>query len=456
MSQITPQRRKMTRKVAVASFIGTTIEGYDFVLYGLAAATVFGPLFFSAAPPLMGTLAAFATYAVGFLARPVGGLLGGHYGDRIGRKSVLVASLLLTGIATTAIGLLPTYATAGWVAPALLLLLRLLQGIGYGAEWAGAALMTVEHSEPKRRGLTSSITQIGPSSGMLLATGVLLLLENTLDEQQYMDWGWRVPFVASLVLVAVGLAIRLAVEDSAEFLRVKETKQIVARPVLESLRTHPRQIALTTALRVAQNALYYVYTVFILTYLAQVPGTERNEGLTAVLIASALGIGTVPLWGWVSDTIGRRRTYLFGAIFSIAALLPFFWLLDTGSFPLIVVGVVLGMNFGHDAMYGPQAAFFSELFSTRIRFSGVSIGYQLGSVLGGGFAPLIATALLAVGGGDPVWVVVYFIALTLVTVVATWLAPETRHRDLAAEDLGLPNTPENADSAPARKSALVR
>jgi metabolite-proton symporter len=435
----------MTTKVAVASFIGTTIEGYDFVLYGLAAATVFGPLFFAPAEPLVGTIAAFATYAVGFVARPVGGILGGHFGDRIGRKTVLVASLLLTGLATTAIGLLPVYAQIGWVAPVLLLLLRVLQGIGYGAEWAGAALMTVEHAKPKRRGLTSSATQLGPTSGMLLATGVLLVLENSMTNEQFLAWGWRIPFVASLLLVAVGLVIRLSVEDSAEFKRVQQVEKVADRPVLESIKTHPRQVVLTTGLRIAQNAFYYVYTVFILTYLTQVSGTDRNTGLAAVLIASALGLVTVPLWGWLSDVIGRRRVYLFGAVSSAVAVIPFFWLLDSGVFFLIVLGVVFGLNVGHDAMYGPQAAFFSELFSTRVRFSGVSLGYQLGSVLGGGLAPLVATALLAAGGGNPVWVIVYFLGVSAITIIATLKAPETKDRPLSGN--------EQADAKPELVSA---
>lgn len=443
ISTPTPPTRRMRSRVAVASFIGTTIEGYDFVLYGLAAATVFGPLFFAPADPLVGTMAAFATYAVGFIARPIGGLLGGHYGDRIGRKTVLVASLLLTGIATTAIGLLPTHDTAGWIAPALLLILRVAQGIGYGAEWAGAALMTVEHAAPGRRGLTSSATQIGPSAGMLLATAVLLGLESALPDAAYLAWGWRLPFLASILLVAVGLVVRLKIEDSASFKQVVQKQQVSRRPVLESLRTHPRQVALTTGLRIAQNAFYYVYTVFILTYLAQ-GGISRETGLQAILIASALGLVTVPFWGWVSDRIGRRRTYLFGGIFSILVALIAFPLLDTGSFVLIVLTVVLGMNIGHDAMYGPQAAFFSELFDTRVRFSGVSIGYQIGSVLGGGLAPLVATALLAAGGGSPIWVIAYFVAVGALTVVTTLLSPETSARDLdARQDACTVSEPEH-------------
>lgn len=438
---------RMRARVAVASLVGTTIEGYDFVLYGLAAATVFGPLFFAPADPLVGTMAAFATYAVGFIARPIGGILGGHFGDRIGRKTVLVASLLLTGLATTAIGLLPTHDTAGWIAPALLLVLRVLQGVGYGAEWAGAALMTVEHSAPARRGLTSSATQIGPSAGMLLATGVLLVLESSLPEAAYLAWGWRIPFLASILLVAVGLVIRLKVQDSESFQRIARTRQVARRPVLESLRTHPRQVALTTGLRLAQNAFYYVYTVFILTYLAQ-GGTSRETGLQAILIASALGLVSVPLWGWVSDRIGRRRTYLFGGVFSILVALVAFPLLDTGNTVLIVLTVVLGMNIGHDAMYGPQAAFFSELFDTRVRFSGVSLGYQVGSVLGGGLAPLVATALLAAGGGNPIWVIAYFIGVGAITLVTTLFAPETGARDLdARHDAEAPLQPE---PAPAR------
>ena len=427
----TPAPRSSSRRVAVASFVGTTIEWYDFYLYGTAAALVFGPLFFPSDTPLTGVLAAFSAYAVGFAARPLGGILAGHLGDRLGRKVVLVASLLLMGLSTTAIGLLPSYASAGIVAPVLLVLLRLLQGLSTGAEWGGAVLMSVEHARPHRRGLFGSFTQAGSAAGMLLATGAFATTTALTTDEQFLAWGWRLPFLASLVLVAVGLVVRLGITESPVFREAQAEGRLSRWPVLEVVRDQPRVLALTVALRVGQIGSFVTTTVFALAYLTTEVGVDASVGLTGVLVASALGLGTAPLWGWLSDRVGRRVLYRTGALFGAAFIVPFFLLLDTGSPWLVVLAFVLAINVGHDLQYAPQAAWFAELFGTGVRTSGASIGYAVGAVLGGGFTPLIATWLLARGDGEPWLVAAYLMFLSAVTVVAAWLAPETRTWDLS-------------------------
>ncbi|MGH3423111.1 MAG: MFS transporter [Nocardioidaceae bacterium] len=440
--------RNSPARVAFASLVGTTIEWYDFFLYGTAAAIVFGELFFPNASPAVGVIAAFATYAVGFLARPLGGIVGGHIGDRVGRKSVLVGSLLTMGVATTAIGVLPTHGQVGILAPVLLLVMRLLQGLGVGAEWGGAALMSVEHAPLRRRGFYGSFTQMGVSSGMLLATGAFTLSRSLTDSSAFMSWGWRLPFLASGILVVIGLVIRLKLEEPARFARLREANKTAPMPVAEVLRTEGRAVILTTGMRISQNAVYYIFTVFALVYIADSVGGDSSVGLTAVMIASALGLVSVPLWAALSDKIGRRPVFLFGAVMSGVFILPFFLLTDTGSPVLIVLAIVLGMNFFHDAMYGPQAAFFAEMFTTPVRFSGASLGYQIGSVLGGGFSPLIATSLLALGGGEPWLVVGYFLCLSVITVVCAYVAPETYRAVIHEKDADLGRSEEHASARP--------
>ena len=421
---------KTARKSAIGSLIGTSIEWYDYFLYGTAAAVVFGPLFFPGADPLVGLMASFGALAVGFLARPVGGIVAGHVGDRIGRKAMLVASLLIMGASTTLIGILPTYAQLGFWAPALLLLLRLIQGFGAGAEWGGAALMSVEHATAKKRGFYGSFTQIGVPVGMLLATGSFALARTVFNNETFLAWGWRVPFLASALLIGVGLVIRLKLEDPPKFQEMKEQNTLSSQPIVDMYRNEKRNMWLATGMRISQNAVYYLYTVFAVAYIGRSLGSENNTSLVAVMIASALGIVSTPVWGALSDRFGRRRLYIFGSVGSGLFVMPFFMLADTGNPVLIVVAMVLGINFFHDAMYGPQAAFFSELFSTGVRYSGASISYSLGSVFGGGFSPLIATALLALGGGNPWLIVVYFLFLSCITFVCAYLAPETNQRDI--------------------------
>jgi len=422
------------KKVAAASFIGTTIEWYDFFLYGTAAALVFGELFFPEAEPLVGTLLAFSTYAVGFVARPVGGIVFGHYGDRIGRKSMLVLSLMIMGVATFLIGVLPTYASIGIVAPMVLVVLRFAQGIGVGGEWGGAVLMSVEHAPKGRRGFFGAWPQMGVPAGLLLSTTVFAIVQAITSEAAFMSWGWRVPFLASAVLVAVGLFIRLKLMESPAFERVKETKTEARRPIVDVVRKYPREVLVAMGMRVAENGCFYILTVFVLAYGEDELGLGKGTMLTGVIIAAAIGLFTVPLWGALSDRVGRRPLYLAGAVITTLWAFPLFGLIDTQTPVLIWLSIVVGVNLGHDLMYGPQAAYFSELFGTRVRYSGASLGYQLASVFAGGFAPLVATALLAAGGGSPTLVALYMMAMGLISVVATLVADETFDKDVDEDE----------------------
>jgi MFS transporter, MHS family, shikimate and dehydroshikimate transport protein len=421
------------KTVATASFIGTTIEWYDFFLYGTAAALVFGELFFPESEPLVGTLLAFGTYAVGFAARPIGGIVFGHYGDRIGRKSMLVLSLLIMGLATFLIGCLPTHATIGVFAPVLLVLLRFAQGIGVGGEWGGAVLMSVEHAPKGRRGFFGAFPQMGVPAGLLLSTGVFTVMQNVTTEAQFMAWGWRIPFLVSIVLVAVGLFIRLRVLESPAFQEVKDSGSASEKPLADLVRDHKRDVLTAMGMRIAENGTFYVLTVFVLTYGEEALGLGKNTMLTGVMIAAALGLLTIPFYGWLSDRVGRKTLYMGGAVFSLLFAFPFFMLVDTKEPVLIWLAIVLGINVGHDLMYGPQAAYFSELFGTRVRYTGASVGYQLASVFAGGFAPLIAVALLAAADDKPTYVAIYMAVMAAITVAATAFARETYRSDISDE-----------------------
>lgn len=419
-----------TRRVVLASFIGTTIEWYDFFLYGTAAALVFNQLFFPQFEPLAGTMASFATYAVGFFARPLGGVIFGHFGDKVGRKSMLVTTLMLMGVATVMIGLLPTYNQIGVAAPLLLVAMRFIQGIGVGGEWGGAVLMAVEHSHEGRRGYHASWVQAGVPVGMLLANGVFMLVSR-MEEAAFLSWGWRVPFLLGVLLLAVGMFIRVKVMESPVFEQARrEAKDSTPKlPILEVLRKHPRNVLLSMGARFAENAFFYIFTVLVLSYGVQQLKLAKQDLLNAVLAGSAVQLVAIPFFGALSDRWGRRPVYLGGALFLLLFAFPFFWLVDTRQYGFVLAAVVIGLV-GHAAMYGPQAAFFSELFGTQVRYSGASLGYQMASPLAGGLAPLIATALLDWSDGKPWPVALYLILMALITLVSVWLAEETSRKQL--------------------------
>jgi metabolite-proton symporter len=417
-----PRRHSAPRRVIVASLVGTSLEWYDFFLYGSAAALVFGKLFFPTFASVTGTLLAFATYAVGFVARPLGGIVFGHFGDRVGRKGVLVVTLVLMGGATFAIGLLPTYAAWGAAAPVLLVTLRFLQGLGLGGEWGGAVVMTMEHGGDERRGLNASWPQVGVPAGNLLAAGVLWLLNTLQSDATFLSWGWRVPFLLSGVLVLVGLWIRFTVAESPRFAEVEGASATARLPLVEVLATHPRSLLVAMAARVGTDVAFYVFTLYVLTYVTGTVGLPRSYALSAVLIGSAVQLALIPLFGALSDRVGRRPVYAAGAIGAALWAFAFFPLLDTGNRAAIVLAVVVAL-IAHAAMYGPQAAFVAEQFSTRLRYSGASMGYQIAGIFGGALAPIIAVKLVA-STGSALSVSLYVLAALLLTGVGLVFAKD--------------------------------
>ncbi|MCX6467663.1 MAG: MFS transporter [Pseudonocardiales bacterium] len=425
-------------KVVAASMAGTTVEWYDFFLYGVAAAVVFPAVFFPSDDPAVGTLLALGTFAIGFIARPVGGLVFGHYGDRIGRKTLLVVSLVMMGAATFAIGLLPGYATIGIAAPLLLTLLRLVQGFALGGEWGGAVLIVSEHGDPARRGFWASWPQAGVPVGQLLANGLLFVLAAVQDEATFQSWGWRIPFLLSAVLVLIGLYIRLSVEESPVFKAAQEEAaraaaagEKQAMPIVEVFRRYPREVFTAMGARFAENVSYYIFTIVVTTYATQRLELTSSFVLGAVLIGAAVHLVTIPVWGALSDRYGRRPLYLLGAAGVGIWGFAFIALIDTRSFGAFVLAIVGGLLF-HGAMYGPQAAFLSELFGTKVRYSGVSVGYQLASIAAGGIAPIVAVWLYTTF--DSGYAVAVYVALSAVlTIVAVGTYGETSRRDLAAD-----------------------
>ncbi len=422
-------------KVVFASLIGTAVEWYDFFLYGSAAALIFGKLFFPDADPVNATLLAFGTYAVGFVARPLGGVVFGHFGDRVGRKKMLVVALMMMGAATFAIGLLPTYATIGIAAPILLLVCRLLQGFAVGGEWGGAVLMAAEHGSEARRGYWSSWPQAGVPLGNLLATGVLFVLAAFQSDAAFEAWGWRIPFLLSAVLVLIGLYVGLQLEESPVF---KEAKAEIAAkkdesshlPILEVIRTYPREVFIAMGMRMAENISYYIFTIVSITYVTTYLDQDKDLILKMLLIGAALQFFLVPAIGALSDKVGRRPLYFAGALGVGIWGFVFFGLLDTNSPGKILLAVVVGLFF-HTLMYAPQAAFFAELFGTSVRYTGASVGYQLASIFAGALAPLIAVRLLGDASEKNTFAVgVYVAVAAVITLIAVAFAKETRASSL--------------------------
>jgi MFS transporter, MHS family, shikimate and dehydroshikimate transport protein len=414
--------------VALASLIGTTIEWYDFFLYGTAAALVLNQLFFPTLDPFTGTLASLATYSVAFIARPLGGAIIGHFGDRVGRKSMLVFTLMLMGIATFLIGLLPTYEQIGPVSAVLLVVLRLAQGFGVGGEWGGAVLMAVEHAPPGKRGFYGSWPQMGVPLGLLLST-VVYTPFSRMPQEDFLSWGWRVPFLISIVLVGVGLLIRVRILETPAFERMKETRQEARQPVLEVLQRYPKQVLLAMGARIAENGAFYLYTVFLLVYAVQHVHMDRNIVLSALIVASALEVLAIPLYGALSDRLGRRPVYLIGAISTAVFAYPIFSMMDTASPWLVQLALILALTVGHAAMYAPQGAFLSELFGARVRYTGASLGAQLASVVAGGLSPVVATALLKYGYGKGAFAL-YIAGMCAITVISVLAAAETVRHDI--------------------------
>jgi metabolite-proton symporter len=418
-----------TTRVVVASFIGTAIEWSDFFLYGTAAALVFNQLFFPTFSPAAGTMAAFATYAVGFFARPIGGIVFGHFGDRVGRKSMLVTTLVMMGVATFLVGVLPTYHQIGVAAPLLLVALRFVQGLAVGGEWGGAVLMVAEHAGRYQRGFLASWVQAGVPVGLLLATGVFSIF-TWLPEDAFLAWGWRVPFLLGIVLTGIGFFIRLRVFESPLFKQAAAKAPVARLPIADVLRHERTGVLLAMGARLAENAFFYIFSVWVLSYATQQLGMARSTLLAGVLLGSILQLAAIPYFGALSDRLGRKPVYVGGAVFLLLLAFPFFWLVETRSTWAVWLAISLGL-IGHSAMYGPQAAFFSELFGTRTRYTGASLGYQLAAPFAGGIAPLVASALLNWSGNKTWPVALYLIGMATVTIVSVRLAAETHQHDLS-------------------------
>ncbi len=421
------------RTIAFASSIGTTIEWYDFFLYNTMTALVLNKLFFPNADILISTLLAYVTSFVGFLSRPIGGIIFGHYGDRIGRKTVLILTLLIMGVATFLIGLLPTYATAGVWAPLMLLAMRIFQGIGIGGEWGGAVLMAIEHSPGGKRGFYGSWPQIGVPAGLLISAGVVSLL-SLMNNDDFFAWGWRIAFLLSAVLVVIGVYIRLKIMETPAFQKAQQEHKIAAVPIAELFRTHTKNTILGLGARYIEGVTFNIYAVFCVFYITSTLHMTRQNALAAVMVSSAIMIVLLPVCGQISDRIGRRALYGIAGLLIGVLTFPAFWLMQQLSPLLTVIAVTVPFGIVYAAVYGPEAALFSELFDTRVRYTGISFVYQFSGIFASGLTPIIATALLPVGGNQPWLICLYVLAVSIISALSV-LAMTDRHKSDISVDI---------------------
>jgi MFS transporter, MHS family, shikimate and dehydroshikimate transport protein len=427
--ETSPGRASSMSQIVAASVIGTMIEWYDFLIYGTAAALIFNKLFFPSFDPFAGTLAAFGSYAVGFVTRPLGGAIFGHFGDKIGRKTMLMLTMIIMGAGTFLIGCLPTYEQIGVWAPITLIGLRLLQGIGIGGEWGGATLMVIEHAPHGKRGFFGSLVQVGFPLGVATSTGIFLLTTR-MPEHDFLSWGWRIPFLISIALVGVGLFIRLRLSETPAFNRIQQNRAIARRPLLEVIARHPKAFFIAVGMKVSEVAWVYVLTVFTIVYATSKLGLSRSVILNGIVAAAVLEVLTIPLFGALSDRIGRKPMYVAGAVLSAAFAFPIFWLLETRNPSIILITIAVAMSITHGAMFGPQAAYMPELFGTRVRYSGASLGCQISAAISGGFSPIIAAALLGWAGAT--WPIsIYLVGLALITLMAVLASHETMDVDIS-------------------------
>lgn len=426
---------KGMRRVLIASLVGSAIEWFDYFLYGTVAALVFNQLFFVSDDPAFGLLYAYATFAMGFLIRPLGGIIFSHMGDRIGRRVTLVLTLSLMGVATFAIGVLPTYEMIGIWAPVLLLMFRLLQGLGLGGEWGGAMLLAVEYAPKEKRGFFGSVPQMGVTIGMLLGTGALSVM-TLLPHEAFMTWGWRVPFILSALLVIFGLWIRKGIEETPSFKRIQQRGGGPKLPIAHTLRYHWREVLIALGAKVVETAPFYIFATFIVSYATSNLNYSETATLNAVMIGTIITTVLMPVMGRWSDKVGRKPLYVWGAILMMLYAFPYFWLIHRGSVVLLFVATIIGLGLIWTPITAVLGTMFSEIFSAKVRYTGISLGYQIGAAVAGGTAPLIASALLIRFNNSYVPVALYIIFAALVSLIAIWSVKD-RHRDELDEEMGL-------------------
>lgn len=446
-------QRKMMSRVVIASLVGATIEWYDFFLYGVVAGIVFNKLYFPSSDPLVGTLLAYATFAVGFITRPIGGIIFGHFGDKIGRKSMLIMTLTIMGGSTVLIGAVPTYDQIGVWAPVILLLLRVLQGIGLGGEWGGAVLMTFEYAEPKKRGFYASLPQIGLSLGLCLSSGVVSLLSYTLSDEQFLAWGWRLAFFLSVVLLFVGSWIRLHVTETPDFQKAKKSTPAPRIPLVEMWSKYKGNVLAGMGARFIDGVAFNVFGVFSISYLATTLHVDRTQSLLGVMLAALVMVATIPFFGHLSDKYGRTKVYLIGSLVTGFSSIPAFWLMtqSNGNVMLIWLGLIIPLGILYAAVYGPEAALFAELFDTSVRYTGISFVYQVSGIFASGITPIIATALLKY---DPsaMAICLYVAFAGVVSAVSAWWIGKNVYQRRAAAVLETQAAPVGAQPVPVELS----